>query len=397
MEEKLGQDGARETLGVMCVNVGTPSSYRRGDVRRYLQQFLRDPRVIQPWWVRLIVGYLVPYLRAPYSARRYRSIWRTTHDSEASNMGSPLLFHGRALASKLEVQLNSEKDSSSAGWGYKVVVAMSYGAPSISAALADLARNSASTVIILPLFPHYAISSFGTAVAQIYLQASRSYVVPRLRVMDPYYDHPRFLALEARRLQKYLQRYKHHHVVMSYHGIPLSQCQGARVHPSQHPPCGAPDYKCCHLPAAAAANCYRWQCIRTSQGIAVQAGLSNEHYTTTFQSRLGPAAWTAPNTLEVLKKLCQDSQLQAIIVLFPSFISDGLETLEEIALEAREMVMKLRSNITFITVPCGNSSQDLVNFFADEVQHLAGFKRRSLCEASAACKIPKESHAPAST
>ena len=94
-----------QTLGVLCVNVGTPSSSKVRDVRRYLKQFLRDPRVIQPWWVRMVVGYMVPYLRAPYSARRYRSIWRTANEGSSDLAGSPLLFHGHALVKKLKDQL----------------------------------------------------------------------------------------------------------------------------------------------------------------------------------------------------------------------------------------------------------------------------------------------------
>ena len=363
--------GEREKKwGVMCVNVGTPRSYRVGDVRRYLKQFLRDPRVIGPWWVRMVVGYGVPYLRAFGSAKRYRSVWRSDHNGTDAG-SSPLLFYGQELVRKLACRL---KENSEVG-GNEVMLAMNYGEPSIESVLEVFEKKQISQIVVLPLFPHYATSSFGTAVAKIYHVASKKYVVPQLRVLSPYYDHPGFLEVEALRLKKYLHRYadEKYHVLMSYHGIPLSQCQGARGAAEKDSlPCGVEDYACCLQQAPWVKDCYRRQCVVTSQGIAARASLVESCYSTTFQSRLGPSRWTDPTTVGVLKKLCEDAHLKVLVVMFPSFISDGLETLEEIALEAREEVMKLRPDLTLVTVPCGNASEDLVDFFAQEVKELTG-------------------------
>lgn len=388
----------RSPVGVVCLNIGSPASPRRRDVRRYLSEFLSDPRVIQPWYVRLLVGTLVPFLRAGGSARRYRSIWRAmlpdhptspscvASEDETSEITeqSPLIFHGDELVKKLSRRLNEPLTPSVDSLpsctnlpDYHVLLAMNYSAPRIGEAIKKLERLGVQIIVVIPFYPHYATSSFGASLAPLYRIAARLAVTPQLRVMAPYFDHPGFIRCEALRLKKYLSRHTSGsvHVVMSYHGIPVRQCREARgredlrANPLR---CGSEGGACCAQQATPQLRrCYRWQCVQTSLAIAGECSLTPSQYTTAFQSRLGPAAWTTPTTTGVLAQLCGDSSLRAIIVMVPSFISDGLETLEEMAFEARLEVRERRPDLIFTVVPCGNSSNDLVEFFTDQVRSLA--------------------------
>ena len=363
-EEAQVEEGA---VGVMCLNIGTPASYSSKDVRVYLKQFLSDPRIIQPWIVRLFVGKLVPYLRAIRSAQKYRSIWHSQH-------GSPLLYHGLALSELLERKLN---DGDKQTQKYKVCLAMNYGKPSIPEQLARLMDRGVRKIVVLPLFAQYASSSFGSTLASLYVAASKRQVVPALRVLAPYYCDPGFIDLESRKLSHALKQHADLscvHVVMSYHGVPLSQCEATLLpEKSQTAPqlrCGAADYTCCLSDKMYHQHCYRRQCVETSHLIASQLGLSPDDYSIGFQSRLGPARWTEPNTLDVLGSLAKKTHIKTIIITFPSFLSDCLETLEEIGLAAKEECEKMYPHLVIELVECPNSRVETVDYFYKKIQSL---------------------------
>ncbi len=189
--------------GLLLINLGTPDAPRTPEVRRYLREFLSDPRVIDiaPWKRFLLVNTVIAPFRAPRSAEAYQQVW--------SERGSPLRFYGDDLADKLRARL-----------GVPVVLAMRYGQPSIAAGLAALRDQGIDRVVTFPLFPQYASSSWGSAVAELYRAAGTLEAVPSLQVVPPYYDHPAFLTAFAARARPVLDELNPDKVLFSFHGLP---------------------------------------------------------------------------------------------------------------------------------------------------------------------------------
>ncbi|HET6305438.1 MAG TPA: ferrochelatase, partial [Myxococcota bacterium] len=196
---------AGRPTGVLLVNLGTPASPSVGDVRRYLREFLSDPRVIDlaapaRWW--LLNAVILPF-RPRRSAHAYASIWTPE--------GSPLLVHSRALAEGVGRAL---------GPGYRVELAMRYGEPSIAGALDRLDANAVERVVVLPLFPQYAASSGGSALEAVYREAGRRWNVPPIGALPAFYDDPGFLRALAEVTRPPLERFRPDHVLLSFHGLP---------------------------------------------------------------------------------------------------------------------------------------------------------------------------------
>jgi ferrochelatase len=302
--------------GLLLVNLGTPDSPAVTDVRRYLREFLSDPRIIDiPAALRRALLEVVILPRRPRrSAEAYASIWTAE--------GSPLLVHGRALQARLAERL---------GDGVRVELAMRYGQPRLRDALARLRAEGVRQVVVLPLFPQYSAAAWGSAVAAVYRAAHRHWDVPPLAVVPPFFDDPGFLAAQAARARPVLDELAPERVVISFHGLPVRQVLRSDVS-GRH--CLASG-DCCERPGAALATCYRAQCLATARGIANALGLPDDRWEATFQSRLGRAAWLEPYTDVHVRELA-GAGVRRLAVLCPSFVADCLETLEEIGLRADE-------------------------------------------------------------
>jgi ferrochelatase len=328
--------------GVLLVNLGSPASPRPADVRRYLKEFLSDPRVLDmpaPLRWLLLRAVILPF-RPRRSARQYASIWTAE--------GSPLIVHGRALAEALGARL---------GDGHRVALAMRYGEPSIADGLEALLAQDVARIRVVPLFPHSASSSSGSAVARVYALASRRWNVPDLDVLGPFYDDPGFIAATAEVARPVLEAECPDFVLFSYHGLPETHIR--RADPSAA--CRL-DEACCSAVGPANRFCYRAQCFATTRAVAAELGLASDRHASAFQSRLGPAAWIGPQTDKLLPQL-RERGVSRLAVLCPSFVADCLETLEEIGIRAREQWLELGGEDLHL-VPCVNTHPTWIDALA---------------------------------
>lgn len=301
--------------GIVLVNTGTPNSPEVADVRRYLRQFLNDPRVIDmhPLARWLLLELIILPSRPAKSAAAYRAIWTAE--------GSPLMVHCQALARAVQAQL---------GRHVQVVLGMQYGSPSIAEAFDTLAAAGIDRVVIAPLFPHYASASFGSATAAVMKLAAERWVVPQVHVVPPFWDTPEFLAAVTEAARAQLAAFDPDHILLSYHGLPQHHCTQTDL-TGQH--CGKRG-DCCDALLSANRNCYRAQCFGTSRAIVAALGLDPAQVTTAFQSRLGKVPWIRPYADEVITDLGKRG-VRRLLVLEPSFVADCLETLEEIGIRGR--------------------------------------------------------------
>ncbi len=306
----------RERVGVILVNTGTPASTSVADVRRYLGQFLNDPRVIDiPAWQRwLLLNLIILRFRPAKSAAAYRKIW--------TERGSPLLFHGQDLAEGVQAELGDQA---------LVRLAFQFGEPSIPQAFQAFADAGIRQVCVVPLFPQYASASTGSAVQAAIEAAAERWVIPSLHVVPPFWAENEFLDGMAGHLQEAIANEEPDHIVLSFHGVPEHHC-------SQTDNTGKHCFKtagCCDAIGPVNASCYRAQCFATARGIMERLQLDPERTTVAFQSRLGRVPWIKPYTDIVLTDLAAQGKCK-VVVAEPSFVADCLETLEEIGMRGRE-------------------------------------------------------------
>ena len=302
--------------GVLLINLGTPDAPTPEAVGRYLREFLMDGYVIdlpQPLRWFLVHVMIVPR-RKEQSAKAYQKVQLPE--------GSPLLIHTRELAERVAARLNNNDNR------YAVEYAMRYGNPSIAASLAKLCSQNVARIVVLPLYPQYAESSFETAVVETKRSAAKLGCAERIRFLPPFFNRPEFIDSFASGVAEHLQQHPAEHVVFSFHGLP-----------ERHVTKLNPQYclraaDCCDQLSELNRKCYRAQCVFLAKSIARQANL-NDDYTVSFQSRLGRAKWIGPNTEDVLKRLAGRG-IRTVAVSCPSFVADCLETLEEIAIRGRE-------------------------------------------------------------
>ena len=312
---------AEGPTGVLLVNLGTPRSPRPGDVRRYLREFLGDPRVLDmPAPLRwLLLELVILPFRPRRSALAYQKIW--------GPKGSPLLVHGRALAQALGAEL---------GPGYAVELGMRYGEPGIREALEKLAARAPARLIALPLFPQYSTAATGSAAAKVSLEHARLRGLPALETLGACYDRPEFIAAWAELARGRLASFRPDFVLFSYHGLPerqITQLDRTRAHCLAAP-------GCCDAVGPANRDCYRAQCFATTRALAAELKLARERFASSFQSRLGSTPWIKPYTDLLLPELAARGH-RRLAVLCPAFVADCLETLEEIGIRAREQWLAL--------------------------------------------------------
>jgi ferrochelatase len=306
--------------GILLVNLGTPDSPSTSDVRKYLDEFLMDGRVIDinPISRNLLVrGLIVPF-RAPKSAKIYKEIW--------TEEGSPLLIYGNIVRDAIAEKLGDE---------YIVELAMRYQSPSIPDALERLKQAKVDSIKVVPLFPQYASASTGSVHQLVMEIVSKWQAIPALSFINNYYDHPGMIKVFADNARKYLDQ-EWDHVLFSFHGIPQRQMTKADVS-GVH--CLKVD-NCCQTITENNKFCYSAQCHQTAKLIAEELNLSKDKYTLCYQSRLGNDPWMQPYTSVVLEDLAKKG-VKRILVLCPAFVADCLETLYEITFEYQEEFEKL--------------------------------------------------------
>ena len=314
---------------VLLVNLGSPDSPSVPDVRRYLNEFLMDGRVIDVAWPlrRLLVG-LILINRPKESGHAYEKIW--TKD------GSPLVVTSKHVRAALQQRVS-----------VPVELGMRYQNPSIESAVKNLAAKGATDVLLIPLFPHYAMSSFETAVVRVREMAERFAPQMKVTVQPPYYNTPDFIAALVASAADFLKQ-DYDHLLFSYHGIP-------ERHLRKSDPTGCHCLKvenCCEVASEAHAVCYRAQCFATTAAFVKLAGVPKEKYSVSFQSRLGRDPWLKPYTDYELVRLAQEGK-KRMLVICPAFVSDCLETIEEIGMRGCEDFLRA-SGKEFTRIPCMN-------------------------------------------
>lgn len=303
--------------GLLLINLGTPDEPTTPAVRRYLREFLSDPRVVDiPPAARAALLNLVILPRRPaQSAAAYRSIW--------DERGSPLLFHSEDLAQRVRERL---------GDSWRVALGMRYGNPSIPSALETLSRAGCERIVVFPLYPQYASSSTGTALEAVYRAAAEYWNVPSLSVVPPFYDHPGYLRAFAERGREVLEERRPDHVLFSFHGLPERQIKKSDAAGTR---CLVRD-DCCDAITSENAWCYRAQCYATARSLAEELALSPDDYSVSFQSRLGRTPWIRPYTDEIVPRLARRGT-KRLAVFSPAFVADCLETVEEIGIRTAEL------------------------------------------------------------
>ena len=303
--------------GVLLVNLGTPDSPSVSDVRSYLSEFLNDPRVIDvPKLLRLIlVNLIIVPCRAPKSAKIYKELW--TED------GSPLLYYSERVCELLNETLDDD---------YEVFLAMRYKNPNIRAVLAEMKKKNFKKIIVLPMFPQYASATTGSAYELIMKEITKWWVIPEIKFIGQYYDHPDFIDAIVERASKYtLSDYDH--ILFSYHGLPERQVD--KVYDDGL----CTDRDCEHEITEENQYCYKATCYATTRLVAGKLGLKEEDYTVCFQSRLDKN-WLEPFSDKVVEEKAKEGA-KKLLVFSPAFTADCLETIIEIGDEYQEIFEEL--------------------------------------------------------
>ncbi|MFO1463978.1 MAG: ferrochelatase [bacterium] len=334
-------------VGVLLINLGTPAAPTTAAVRRYLREFLSDPRVIDinPLGRWLLVNLIIAPFRSPKSAAAYRKIW--------TERGSPLLFHTQDLGKAVAEGL---------GAGFCVEIAMRYGEPSIESALRKLFDRGVKEIRILPLYPQYSSSATGSTQEEVFRVAKRMWNIVPLQFLLPFFDHPGFIGAFAEIGAEKLRDFRADHILFSFHGLPERQILKGDVgggHCLQRP-------DCCDKIVPANGLCYRAHSYATARALATSLGLRPEQYTVCFQSRLGRTPWIKPYTDLVIPELAKAGK-KRLAVFCPAFVADCLETLEEIGMRAREQFRSLGGE-ELILIPSLNAHPTWARAVCDMVK-----------------------------
>ena len=328
----------KKKRGILLMNLGSPDDTSVSSVRKYLNEFLMDERVIDKSFLfrlLLVKGIITP-LRAPKSAEAYRTIW--------TKEGSPLVETTRQLQHALGEKIEEP-----------VAIAMRYGNPSPQAGFESLLQQcpGIEEVIAIPLYPHYAMSSFETAVEHVKKTHGENNYKFSLQFVDPYYDNEDYIAALADSMRPYLDA-DYDHILFSYHGVPGRHIQKSDI-TGEHCLKVA---DCCNVDSPAHKFCYRHQCLTTTRLVTEKLGLSKDKFSISFQSRLGKG-WLQPFTDKRLKAMPGEG-IKKLLIICPAFVSDCLETLEEIAMRGKEDFMEAGGE-EYTMIPCLNLSEQWVD------------------------------------
>jgi ferrochelatase len=302
--------------GVLLINLGTPDSPDTGDVRRYLREFLSDPRVIDinPVGRSLLLNLVILPVRPAKSGAAYRSIWTPE--------GSPLLVHSQNLTEKVRAALGAQ---------YVVELGMRYGNPSIPAALNKLLAVQPAKLVVLPLFPQYSSAANGSALERVQQVLNQQWNVPPVETVGAFYDDPGFIEAFTQVAHHHLPPFRPDFVLFSYHGLPerhVLKSDASGRHCLQTP-------TCCDAIVEANRYCYRAHCFATTRALVTNLGRGPDRHSVSVQSRLGRTPWVKPYPAPELPERARAGK-KRLAVLCPAFVADCLETVEEIGIRARE-------------------------------------------------------------
>ncbi|MGI9233798.1 MAG: ferrochelatase [Woeseiaceae bacterium] len=332
------EHGASESVGILLVNLGTPEAPTASAVRRFLKQFLSDPRVIEYprwlWW--LILNGVILRIRPSRSAAAYRKIW--------TDNGSPLMLFSKEIAQRLQDELDQRRPGST-----NVALAMSYGEPSIDVAIDRLLEKGARRLLVLPLYPQYSGTTTASVIDAVARKFGRLRWVPEARFINQYHDRPGYIAALAASIREFWKEKGRGTLLMfSFHGVPRQTLLD-----------GDP---------------YHCQCQKTARLVAEALELGDDEWVLSFQSRVGREEWLRPYTDETIEKLAKQG-LSRLDVVCPGFSTDCLETLEEIAMQNAELFLKSGGEVLHY-IPALNAREDHVTFLTDlVVTHTEGWAR----------------------
>jgi ferrochelatase len=332
---------------ILLVNLGSPDSPSVPDVRRYLDEFLMDGRVIDsPWPVRRFVVGMILINRPKESAHAYEKIW--------TKEGSPLVVTSKRVQTELQRRFE-----------IPVELAMRYQNPSIESAVQKLAVQNINALFLIPLFPHYAMSSYESAAERVKEVSAK--FAPRMKItmQPPYFDSPDYIeALVASAKNDLNSGFDH--LLFSFHGIPERH-----LHKSDPTGCHClTKENCCEVPSPAHATCYRSQCFKTAAAFVKLAGIPAGKFSVSFQSRLGKDPWLKPYTDFELVEFPKRG-IKKLLVICPAFVSDCLETIEEINMRGRETFLRVGGK-EFAQISCLNEHPLWISALEKMVRKFSG-------------------------
>lgn len=300
--------------GLLLCNLGTPDDPSPASVRRYLREFLADPRVLDinaagRW---LLLNLIILPTRPRKSAAAYQKIW--------TDRGSPLLTNSQDLLAQVRARLAD---------GWAVELGMRYQKPSLATAMEKLRAAGADRIVVFPLYPQYSASSTGSSVEEVFRIAAQAWVTPTLSFIEPFYDDPGFIDAFAAMGRPIIDGDRPDHVLFSFHGLPERHMHKADAS-GRH--CLA-TADCCARLQDVNRHCYRAQCFATARALAARLNLPDGASSVSFQSRLGRTPWIRPYTDVVIKELAAQGK-KRVVVFCPAFVADCLETVEEIGIRA---------------------------------------------------------------
>ena len=331
--------------GVLLINLGSPDSTKTSDVRKYLDEFLMDERVIDiAYWKRyLLIKGIILNTRPKKSAAAYKKIWW--------DEGSPLVVISERFKEKLAKKLH-----------IPVALGMRYGSMSIKNGIQNLVDQGVEEILLVPLYPHYAMSSYETVVEKAKQVNKDDFPNIKMVTMPVFYNNEDYINVMAQNLKNHLKDFEYDHILFSYHGIPerhILKSDTTRSH------CKI-DGSCCNTSSKAHRTCYRHQCFETTRLMAENLALEEGTYSNSFQSRLLKDPWLKPYTDFEFERLAKEGK-KKLAVITPAFVADCLETLEEIAMEGKEQFEEAGGE-HYKHIPCLNDNDNWVQVMTNWVE-----------------------------
>jgi ferrochelatase len=339
--------------GVLLVNLGSPDSPNPKDVKTYLDEFLMDPRVIDvPLWARtLLVKGIILNTRPKASAKAYKKIWWEE--------GSPLIVLSERLQEKIRKKVN-----------YPVALAMRYGSMTIKKGLQELVDQGCTEIKTIPLYPQFAMATTETIDVKVDELVAEHFPQVHITRTPAFYHRQDYINVLSKSIAEGLENSGYEHVLFSYHGVPERHIRKSDVTNGN---CKM-DGKCCFKKGSPQHEfCYRHQCEITTVNVAKKLGLKNGTYSTTFQSRLGFDPWLKPYTDRTIERMGKEG-IKNMAIVTPAFVSDCLETLEEIAMEGEEIFHEVGGE-KFTVIPCLNDRDDFTQVLANIIEEWANGKQ----------------------
>lgn len=334
------------STGIIIANIGSPKSTSVSDVRQYLREFLMDKSVLDvPFLVRALVvyGFILPF-RPKRSAEAYSSIWLEN--------GSPLVVYTEELVIKLETKLINP-----------IKTGMRYQDPSIPNAVDELIAENPdlNKILLCPMFPHNAMSTNEGIITYTKNYIKKKYPQLAFSYLPPFYQDEGYINALENSLKDYLKDYDH--ILFSYHGLPVRHLK--KSDPSKQT-CYQMANCCQNGSPEVHSKCYKAQTLKTTELLIEKANIPNHKWSVSYQSRLGRDEWVEPPTDDILKELALKG-VKKLLVMCPAFVSDCLETLEEIAIEGKEIFLE-NGGEKFTYVPCLNSNDDWVDYLSESIK-----------------------------